>query len=197
VIVPIVEGHSEVEAVPTLIRRLVNEMNMWPVAVGHPIRVHRNKVVKAGELERAVQLAKRNEARAILIVLDADDDCPKELAPQMLARARAVLGQHFPCSIVMPKREFESWFLGGIESLRGQRGIPEDAVSPKDPEEIRDPKGWLTRTMNDRAYVETDDQPALAERFDFKQAYENCRSFRKFDKEVRAILLSLSGPASD
>lgn len=195
-IAPIVEGHSEIEAVPTLIRRIMSETNTPWVEVGQPIRVHRNKVVKAGELERVVELARRNGARAVLIVLDADDDCPKDLAPQMLARAQTALGQDFPCSVVMPKREFESWFLGAIESLRGQRGISNDAVPPAQPEEVTDAKGWLTRTMSDRVYVEVDDQPALAQQFDFSLASSNCRSFRKFDKDMRAILSTLSGSAT-
>ena len=42
-------------------------------------------------LERAVEFAARQsgEQGRILILLDADDDCPKELAAEMLRRAEA------------------------------------------------------------------------------------------------------------
>jgi hypothetical protein len=47
-IIPIVEGHAEIGSIPVLLRRL------GIVEVARPFRVKRNKVVKPGELERAV-----------------------------------------------------------------------------------------------------------------------------------------------
>ena len=60
VIVPIVEGQSEVMAVPMLLRRLLSELQRYDVMVARPVRVHRSSVVKEGEIERAVVLARRN-----------------------------------------------------------------------------------------------------------------------------------------
>jgi len=60
VIVPIVEGQSEVMAVPVLLRRLLSERQRYDVMVARPVRVHRSSVVKEGEIERAVVLARRN-----------------------------------------------------------------------------------------------------------------------------------------
>jgi hypothetical protein len=199
VIVPIVEGYSEVESVPVLLRRYFADTNVYGVEVARPIRVKRNRVVKEGELEKVVELARRQypEGKAVLVVLDADEDCPADLGPALLGRANSAAYGQFHCAVVLPKTELESWFVAAVASLRGHRGICADAGPPADPEGIADAKHWLTRQMTNRTYVETDDQPAFAERFDFQQAYESCRSFRKFDKEVRAILLSLSGPAAD
>lgn len=198
-IVPIVEGHSEVESVPVLLRRYVAEAGLFDVEVARPIRVKRNRVVKEGELEKAVELARRQypQGKAVLVVLDADEDCPAELGPALLQRAMCVACGQLQCAVVLPKTELESWFVAAVVSLRGQRGICADAAPPADPERIGDAKHWLTRQMTNRTYVETDDQPAFAELFDFSLVLPNCRSFRKFDKEVRAILLSLSGPATD
>ena len=56
----IVEGHGEVEAVPVLIRRIAWDLYPeLPIIVERPIRAPRNLVVKAGELERRVELAAR------------------------------------------------------------------------------------------------------------------------------------------
>ena len=82
----IVEGHGEVQAVPVLLRRLGQQCDpRLSLRIGRPIRTGRYKVVKLGELERTVELAARQlpKPRAILILIDAEDDCPKELAPDL------------------------------------------------------------------------------------------------------------------
>lgn len=195
-IVPVVEGHSEVEAVPVLMRRLRDAQGAFEVQIGKPIRVPRYKVVKEGEIERAVALAKTQYpgVRAIMFVLDADDDCPKLLAPGLLKRAQQAAGSHVICSIVLPKSELESWFVASILSLRSQRGIRQDAIPPEEPEGISDAKGWLTATMRHRTYIETDDQPAFAQQFNLAQALERCPSFRKFCRDFSRILEGYSQP---
>lgn len=198
-IVPVVEGHSEVESVPVLLRRYEAHTDSYGMAVARPIRVPRNRVVKEGELEKAIELARRNypEVMAVLVVLDADTDCPKSLGPELLRRAQAAAGGHFDCAVVLPNTEFESWFIGAVESLRGQRGISSSASPPADPEVIRDAKGWLTRQMSGKKYLEVLDQPAFAAQFDMLMALSSCRSFRKFDKDVRVLLSSISGASAN
>jgi len=180
VIVPIVEGQSEVESVPVLLRRLLEERQRSDVQIARPVRVHRNKVVKEGEVERAVALARRNreQCSAVLVLLDADDDCPAELGPELLKRIAEAHGD-LRSAVVLAKREFEGWFLGSLESLRGVRGIPDDASSPPNPEEIRGAKELLSKVMAG-TYVETTDQPALAAEFDLNLARKRCPSFGKF-----------------
>jgi len=192
-IVPIVEGHSEVEAVPVLMRRLCDEWLKYPLEIGKPVRAKRHQIIKEGELERRVILAmRRPNCRAILLILDADEDCPKDLAPSLLERVKRVAHDKL-VSVVLPKCELESWFIGSIESLRGVRGISSEACSPNSPETIRDAKGYLTREMEaNRHYVEVDDQPAFAAEFDINQAFNNCRSFKKFYNDFRNIVDSLT-----
>ncbi len=200
VLVPIVEGHSEVQAVPVLLRRLLAEREQYEIQIGRPVRVGRYKVVRPGELERTVHLARRRPegCDAILLVLDADDDCPKELAPRLLARAREASGG-LPVAVVLAKSELESWFVGSLESLHAVRGIPGTAVSPEHPENIRDAKGYLSRQMkmSGRTYVETDDQPALAARFDLQMARQRCPSFDKLVRDVEAMLSALTQAETD
>jgi nitroreductase len=155
--------------------------------------VKRQKVIKEGEIERAIELAKRRPScRAIVVVLDADDDCPKQLAPELLQRA-STAGQGTHVSVVLAKMEMESWFIGSIESLRGYRGVSTNAAVPPEPEAIRDAKGYLTRVMQgSQTYLSVDDQPAFTARFDIRLAYEKCRSFRKFRDDFCRIVSSIA-----
>jgi len=194
VLVPIVEGHSEVQSVPVLLRRLFAEMGRYELLVARPLRVGRYKIVRPGELERAIALARRRPkgCDAILLLLDADDDCPKELAPDLLERARQA-GAGLLVAVVLAKSEFESWFLGSLESLRGVRGLTEAAVSPARPEDIRGAKEYLRRQMGPGyTYVETDDQLALASRFDLQLARRRCPSFDKFVRDIEMILAEMA-----
>ncbi len=88
----IVEGHGEVAAVPILVQRIVSAINpAVAVEMPLPIRVFRSKIAKAGELEKAVELAARKVGRggAIFALIDSEDDCPAILASELSARARS------------------------------------------------------------------------------------------------------------
>ena len=151
-----------------------------------PIRIPRNKILKVGELERAVGLAVRSVGKqgAIFIILDSDDDCPAELGPALLRRISQVFRQA-PIAVVLAKREFEAWFLAAAESLRGKRGLRSDIHPPNEPEAIRGAKEWLNGQMDGtRKYSERFDQPALAALFDMEQA----RQADSFDKCYRDIV---------
>jgi hypothetical protein len=179
-VVSIVEGFAEVESVPVLLRRL-------GVEPARPIRAKRNLVVKPGQLERLVELAvrARPDPSAVLVLLDADDDCPAQLAPLLLARARAVTD--LPVSVVLAMREIEAWFLGGIKSLRGFRGIAADAVWTDDPERPRGAKGRVEEMMGGRGYVDRVDQPALMARFDVMAARQRCPSLDKLLRDLEGF----------
>lgn len=64
--------------------------------------------------------------------------------------------------VVVARREYEAWFLGGIESLRVHRSVRDDASFDSDPEAPRDAKGRL-RQLGTEPYRETLHQPAFAE----------------------------------
>ena len=187
-ILPIVEGQSEVESVPILLRRISDLMQAFNIHVAKPFRVKRNKVVLQGELERAIiqGIRDRSNIAAILILLDAEDDCPVELAPKLLERCGQTTP--LPVAVVFANMELEGWFLGGKESLRGVCGIKPDAVPPPNPESIRGAKERLSKNMeNGRRYIEVDDQPALATHLDFELTRSRCRSFEKFLTEARHL----------
>lgn len=179
-----VEGHSEVESIPVLLRRIFGREGIEGWGVCKPFRVHRYQVVRPREMERAMRqmLWSRPEARAALIVMDSDDDCPAWLGPALLDRCRAV--SRVPAGVALAKTEFEAWLLGAAESLRGFCGIREDAISPQKPEGLRQAKERLDRIMKGHRYVSVDDQPYLAARMDLALARERCPSFDKFYREV-------------
>jgi hypothetical protein len=179
-VLPIVEGHAETESVPILLRRL-------GIPCVRPFRVKRNKVVKPGELERAITLATmdRTGATAVLVLLDADDDCPATLGPALLQRARAV--SPVPVSVVFAVREFEAWFLGGIRSLGGHRGIGDDAAYDADPEQPRGAKERLETLMPGGSYLDTHDQPALTAALDIEEARRRCPSLDKLLRDLEAF----------
>lgn len=191
VVVPIVEGRGEVEAVPALVRRVVEAIDpLRLVDVKRPLRVHRDKVVKENELERYIDLAvlKGGAHAGVLVLLDADDDCAGTLGPALVDRAVAHRSD-VATSVVLAAREFEAWFLASVVSLRGRRGLPADAEPPSDPEAVRNAKGWLQERRTDGfAYSPTVDQPALTAAMDLDLARSGSPSFAKLWRDLERLL---------
>lgn len=186
-LIAVVEGHGEVEAVPVLLRRFADQSSV-PVDIGRPIRVPRGRLVKEHELRRAIALAALQAGAngAILVLLDADQDCPARLGPELLAWARAERADR-RIAVVVARQEFEAWFVAAAASLvRAGRLQSADAV-PMDPESLRDPKGWLSERLG-RRYSETTDQPRFAALFDLAAARQ-CASFDKFERDVALLLV--------
>ncbi len=195
-IVSIVEGHGELDAVPILLRRIAAAaLPAGAVDVRSPIRVDRRKIVKAAELERAVELAARKAGAGgrILILLDAEDDCPAELAPALLRRARAARGDR-AIRVVLARTEYEAWFLAAADSIAGRHGIDEAATAPADPEAVTGAKEWLTRRMAGRSYRPTRHQAALTTTFDIDAARRSAPSFDKLWRDVTALLKPGAAP---
>ena len=189
-IVTIVEGPGEVEAIPILIRRIAAAVSDVVPHVPRPIRVKRDRFLKANELERYVDLAARRSGPggAVLIVLDADDDCPPGLAASILERATHARSDRL-IEVVLARHEYEAWFLAAANSIAGLRGLPGDIMPPADAESIRDAKGWLTSRMPPgRSYKETRDQPALTNQFDLAAARRGAPSFDKMWRTVTRLL---------
>lgn len=191
-IAAIVEGHGECKAVPILIRRIAQTIDPGFVPwVFPPIRVPANRLRKQGEIERSITLAGRElqGRRGIVVIVDCDWEggCPARDGPELLKRAKAARSD-MPISVILAKMEFEAWFLAAAESLRGQRGLPEDLEAPRDPEFIRGAKEWLNDKMPARgSYTETQDQPAFAENFDLNAA-RTADSFDKCYRDIRDML---------
>jgi hypothetical protein len=187
-IIPIVEGHGEVAAVPVLLRRIVQTLEVYEAQVGRPIRCQRHKLMKRGELERAIELAvlKGGGEGRVLLLIDAEENCPAELGPFLLTRAQQVR-RDIPISVVLAKREFEAWFLGSLESLAAEYKIVPGRALRRDPEDISGAKEHLSSLLG-IPYSEVIDQPAMAAQFDMNAARKTCPSFDKCWRAVRELL---------
>ena len=189
-IASVVEGHGEVDALPKLLYRVAQELGVHLLTPKPPMRVPRSKLIAPQGIENAVN-AKASEvvgAGGILVLADADDDCPAELGPQLLARARKAR-QDKRVAVVLAKHEFEAWFLAAAPSLAGKHGFPGNLLLPPDPEVPRDCKGWLSDARAaGHSYKETVDQASLASAFDMKMARDNSPSFDKFYRDVAWLL---------
>jgi hypothetical protein len=137
---------------------------------------------------RLAQLANERQG-PVIVLLDADDDCPAELGPALKSRALAV-ARDCGVSIVIPKFEFETWLLASAESLAGHRGLRKDLRAPFDPAAVRGAKEWLSRHMEPgRVYAPTIDQAALVARMDLTAA-RSCRSFDRLCREIERLVVN-------
>jgi hypothetical protein len=172
-IATVVEGHGEVKALPVLLRRIAYELLGVPyVLVPPPYRVKRNRMTQPAELSPAsrFQSVRVADRGGVLVLADADDDCAVNLAADLRQAA-----QPTPVEVAIAVREFEAWFLGAVESLRGHSAVRDDAVYDGNPERPRAAKGVLEELMTE-PYRETLHQPAFAAMVDIQQAQE-VRSF--------------------
>lgn len=185
-IASIVEGDGEVSALPILLRRLAVERPSFAMVNPiQPIRVRRDKFINDDDEFRRQLLLAAAKAGAdgwVLVVLDADDDCPAALGKTLYERAKMHI-PHRRLSMVLANREFEAWFIASAQSLNGTRGFmiaPNEQIEAERP---RNAKGWIREHMQGGTYSEILDQPAFAARFDLQQALDHSRSFRKLCKE--------------
>ncbi|MDP2794033.1 MAG: DUF4276 family protein [Sulfurisoma sp.] len=187
---PIVEGHGEVAAAPVLLRRLLwDQAQCYGMDVGTPIRRTCSQFRREEEVQRIVRVALlQPDCAAVLLLFDGEDDCPFELAAKVRGWAQAAAGQT-PCEVVIAYREYETWFLASVESLRGRWGIAGDALAPINPEAKRNAKGALEEFMPANcAYSPTVHQADMSANFDMALAHRRNRSFRKLVKTVGDLL---------
>lgn len=193
---PIVEGHGDVNAVPLLLRRIAFEsIGLASFVCLQPFRLPRGKLIKPDELSRALALARiKLQAaagpRLVLIVMDADDDCPVEVAQHLRRQHEAALA-HTATSIVLAVREYESWFIAGSLCETHHRDLR--AVTPHypDPERIADAKLVFEREFmkEGRTYSETADQPKFTACLDLASAMRSA-SFSKLVRDLRTHLIN-------
>lgn len=186
-IVPIVEGHGEVEALPLLIRRIFAEFRreVCPV-VNPPSRIKAGSFLQDCDyFHKYVSLAAAKAAQGeglVLILLDCEDHCPGTLGPRLLADAQAIRAD-IRCAVALAHREYETWFLAAAESLRGCAGLPAQLNPPPNPESIRGAKEWLGKHMPVR-YDPIIHQARLTDRFDLHQARAN----PSFDRLINRLI---------
>jgi hypothetical protein len=192
-IVPIVEGHGEQESIRILLTRTVAELLGAPYPlVLPPIRQPRSKLVnKPRELERAVELGALKlrqssssfEYGIVLVLIDADEDLPCELAPQLLSRARRA---DVDVACVLANPEYETWFVAAAPSLSRYLLLDEGVV--EDPEIQGLKKAWIERRFLGSPYSPPIDQPRLTAAMDLTMCRAGSRSYDKLCRELERRL---------
>jgi hypothetical protein len=193
----IVEGDGEEDALPILLRRIIFEINPTTyVRVGRPYRRPKGRLKNQEQLSQVVQLVARQlvPPRAVLILLDADNDCPAELGPRLLEWAQTAR-RDIPIAVVIANREYEAWFLAAAESLRGHRGLSEDLSPPADSEGVSGAKEWLRRRMSpDDMYSPVTHQASFSAAIDLEMARQGSPSFEKLCRDVRRLVAAMHAP---
>jgi hypothetical protein len=180
-VVTIVEGHGDVEAVNILVRRVAAEIDASTVVkIPVKIRCSKGQLCNKESFIKRLEIARRfvGSGGSVLVVMDADEDCPREINGQLLGWAKDSHGD-LKIGVVVIKREMESWFVAGSDLW--------DQAQHGDAESVRDPKRWVADNVVKGHYAETVDQGRIAAGLNIDKAKES-GSFRKFVRDVARLL---------
>ena len=201
-IVPVVEGDGDAAAFPELLVRILwGKFNRYDVSVAQG----KTNVVKANSKDKLVadpgrflrHAQRKPGCGAILILVDADNECPVSLAKR-LSQLCDEIGTSCPVQIVCTRRSYESWFLASLDTIKGLHGISDTASLSRDAEDVPNPKDWITDQMPDgRTYKETTHQAPFSRVIDLDLAHRNSRSFRRLCHAVEQLLTALDAPSAN
>lgn len=201
-IAPIVEGQTEDKCIERLLQRIWRELLAAPyrLQVLQPSREPRGRLIHptGTDLSRKVEdsfvslrrlVSRDSDGRGLLLLLiDAETDCPAELAPRLLATARAAR-KDADIACVLAKRMLENWIVAGASTLAGVNGLP-NPLPARDQFEDGNGAAWLEaqlRTVNrTRAYKKTVDAKEFIRAMDLAECRSNCPSFDKLCRELEA-----------
>lgn len=181
------------KAAPGLIRRVLGErLGRYDISLLSPIRANGGPdLVKRFEVHLGHAIDEN--ADAILVLVDADDECPVEAVGSLVDRASA-LNLGVPVAVVYAKGEYETWFISSLsestgEGIRSRLNIAPSVNAPEDVEGIRGAKEWLEGRMpRDQAYKPTSDQEYLTYHIDMELVHSRSRSFRRLCHAVEELV---------
>lgn len=200
-VAPVVEGHTEQSCLERLLHRVWKEIldRSAPPRVIEPFRAHRDELVKpdgvilANTAQKAFQKLSKKSAsdstavRLLLVLIDAEGDCPASLAPRLLKTVKAALPSDASVACVLPKRMLENWILAGASTLAGVNNLPA-TLPDRDRFEERNGAAWLDdqiRSLNaSRKYKKTVDAEAFIRSMDLKECRTNSPSFDKLCRDL-------------
>lgn len=212
---PIVEGHTEQD---NAVRELISRI--WYTLLGQAEYLEVLRAVRGdrgilGNATRGSDLARKIEEAhiglrdaidndpdgrgVVLLVLDADSDCPKALGPGLLAAAQHHCPHLTPFACVLAVREFENGIVAGAAGFqtRIDLNLPTPMPLPADPEGFAG-ASWLVRqrkrVRQNLTYKKRDDAVRFIHAMDLAEAERTSRSFRKLCKELRNLLLPVVPP---
>jgi hypothetical protein len=204
-IAPIVEGHTETVCLERLLQRVWRDLlgnserlQILPAARGHrDSLVHSNGIQLArlaGQLAGALGVRSRKDASArtlLLILLDAEQDCPATLAPRLLGVARNAVPTDLAISCVLAKRMLENWIVAGASSLEGINGLPKPLPSRdrfEDCSGVKWLKDQLRKQSPNRSYRKATDAKEFIRHIDLSECRANAPSFDKLCRILEGTL---------
>jgi hypothetical protein len=185
----IVEGAGDIRAIPRLIRETFHANSIYDVSPApHPkANVEIRKLMRAGELERYVEYASRDEGDSVLVILDCEDFCPIVVCREFCMRIRA-MNPNKKVGVALFRSEFETLFLYCLDEIvahfRDYGWRPNRLPLTGDIEAIRNAKGTISRMMRERSYKETRDQEKFVTALDFVKLRQLSRSFKHFENTL-------------
>lgn len=179
----IVEGYSEIDAVPVLLRRIWKSGNCPIIRTDEkPYRIPKGSFINVCEKRRRALAWAEKHARkqggGVLILMDADSSCCKDfLQSHRMAEIRndiAEILNGVPHFFALAEAEYESWLVAGLGG--GGAG---------------NPKKWLSRNPKKSGlpgkYKNVIDQADLTAKFNMDLAAKENDSFRRFRDKVLAM----------
>lgn len=201
IVASVVEGHGEVAAVATLLHRIGTERLGLDFihACPPPVRKPRSSLINedsdalgdavglaALKVERAVTQFGGSVPGLVLVLVDADDDCPAEQGPKLRERA-AKTHSNVPVRVVLAVLEYETWFAAAADSLTDFLQLRDDETAPRSPEETGQRKRWVEDHYagDGTKYSETVDQKPMTAAMDLGVVHDRCPSFARLCRLLR------------
>jgi hypothetical protein len=204
-LVLLVEANGDVEAVPSLVGRLLVQLpeelqgqlflDNAPMKVGG---LHQITGRRQGDLTRHLgNAAKRPKLGAALLILDGDADriegqpfCAVAAARTIAQRAiTAGAGMRFSFAVVFLRQEYESLLLAVADQLSG---LKPGATLPSSPEESpRDAKGWLHENLAD-GYNPTDRQLELSRAVRDWTPVTSLNCFQRLEHALKELAIAVA-----
>jgi hypothetical protein len=203
-IAPIVEGQTEVSCVERLLHRIWDELLIRPerLQVLPPARGSRPSLVlssggslavKIGDACTALVRRLRHDPAGrglLLVLLDAENDCPATLAPRLLATAAGAVLPGTPIACVLAKRMLENWIVAGASTLAGVRDLPASLPS-RDRFEERNGAAWFEDQLRSRdrrrKYKKKVDAVEFVRAMSLPECRANSPSFDKLCRDLEAL----------
>jgi hypothetical protein len=168
----------------------------FALAVARDTLIDSTKTYLADKIEEAYaklgQYLRRDSSGRglLLLLLDAEKDCPAELAPRLLRTAQNARSDA-DIACVLAKRMLENWVVAGVSTLAGVNGLPAPLTLPDKPEECNG-AAWLEQQLRKQKPSRSYKKTADAEVFVRSMSLEHCRthspSFDKLRRELAARL---------
>ncbi|HEY7312456.1 MAG TPA: DUF4276 family protein [Gemmataceae bacterium] len=206
-VVPIVEGHTEAGCVERLLQRIWAELLVSPIRlqVLMPSRGKRDALIDptkthlADKIEEAFaklnqRLRRDPSGRGLLLLLiDAESDCPAKLAPRLFKTARSARSDA-DIACVLAKRMLENWIVAGASTLAGVNGLAAPLTLPDYPEKCNG-AAWLEQQLRNQKQTRRYKKTADAEVFVRGMSLDPCRAHSpSFDKLCRELAQRLPPP---